>query len=125
VSVRKKRLILLAGVALGALGGLVAYTQQSKPLDPFEEAMRQREMYLETFGILPGDLIVVDKSLSPRAGTIVVAEVGGEFTVKHLERDAAGAWSLRADSPRWPGWSLPFTPECRIWGTVVAVVRRC
>ena len=36
-----------------------------------------------------------------------------------------GAWSLRADSPRWPGWSLPFTPECRIWGTVVAVVRRC
>ncbi|MEO0039942.1 MAG: translesion error-prone polymerase autoproteolytic subunit [Verrucomicrobiota bacterium] len=63
-------------------------------------------------GILPGALIVV-------------AEVGGEFTVKHLERDHAGAWSLRADSPRWPGWSLPFTPECRIWGTVVAVVRRC
>ena len=58
MSVRKKRLILLAGVALGALGGLVAYTQQSKPLDPFEEAMRQREMYLETFGILPGDLFV-------------------------------------------------------------------
>jgi len=76
-------------------------------------------------GILTDDLIVVDKSLSPRAGTIVVAEVGGEFTVKHLERDAAGAWRLRADSPRWPGWSLPFTPECRIWGTVVAVVRRC
>ena len=76
-------------------------------------------------GILPGDLIVVDKAPSPRAGTIVVAEVGGEFTVKHLERDHAGAWSLRADSPRWPGWSLPFTPECRIWGTVVAVVRRC
>ena len=76
-------------------------------------------------GILPGDLIVVDKAPSPRAGAIVVAEVGGEFTVKHLERDHAGAWSLRADSPRWPGWSLPFTPECRIWGTVVAVVRRC
>jgi DNA polymerase V len=76
-------------------------------------------------GILPGDLIVVDKAPAPRAGTIVVAEVGGEFTVKHLERDHDGAWSLRADSPRWPGWSFPFTPECRIWGTVVAVVRRC
>ena len=63
-------------------------------------------------GILSGDLIVV-------------AEIGGEFTVKHLERDAMGVWCLRADSPRWPGWSLPFTPECRIWGTVVAVVRRC
>ncbi len=60
MSVRKKRLILLAGVALGALGGLVAYTQQGEPLDPFEEAMRQREMYLETFGILPGELYVAE-----------------------------------------------------------------
>lgn len=69
MSVRKKRLILLAGVALGALGGLVAYTQQSKPLDPFEEAMRQREMYLETFGILPGDLFVEEgKELFYRKG---------------------------------------------------------
>jgi len=76
-------------------------------------------------GILSGDLIVVDKAAPTRSGTIVVAEVGGEFTVKHLERNAAGAWSLRADSPRWSGWSLPFTTECRIWGTVVAVVRRC
>ena len=76
-------------------------------------------------GIMTGDLIVVDKAVAPRPGTIVVAEVGGEFTVKHLERDSTGAWRLRADSPRWPGWSLPFTPECRIWGTVVAVVRRC
>ena len=51
-------------------------------------------------GILTGDLIVVDKALSPRAGAIVVAEVGDEFTVKRLERDGADGWRLRAESPR-------------------------
>ena len=76
-------------------------------------------------GILSGDLIVVDKSPSPRPGAIVVAEVCGEFTVKRLERDAAGVWTLSAEAPRWRDWSVAFTPECRIWGTVIGVVRRC
>ncbi|WP_018110653.1 sulfur oxidation c-type cytochrome SoxA [Thermus igniterrae] len=52
-----KHRLFLAGLALlGVLGGLFAYTQQQKPLDPYEEAMRQRQMYLETFGVLPGEL---------------------------------------------------------------------
>ncbi|OON41446.1 DNA polymerase V subunit UmuD [Izhakiella australiensis] len=35
-------------------------------------------------GINDGDLLVVDRSLPPRHGDIVVAAVGGEFTVKEL-----------------------------------------
>ncbi|ADH65257.1 diheme cytochrome SoxA (sulfur oxidation) (plasmid) [Allomeiothermus silvanus DSM 9946] len=35
---------------------LFALSQQEKPLDPFEEAMKQRQQYLQNFGILPGDL---------------------------------------------------------------------
>lgn len=50
--------LLIGGLVLGALLGFGAYTQQQKPLDPFEEAMRQRQMYLETFGVLPGELFV-------------------------------------------------------------------
>lgn len=76
-------------------------------------------------GILSGDLIIVDKSPAPRVGAIVVASVAGEFTVKRLDRDAAGAWTLRAESPRWREWSVAFTDECRIWGTVIGVVRHC
>ncbi|WP_243093740.1 sulfur oxidation c-type cytochrome SoxA [Thermus thalpophilus] len=65
----KKRIFLLGLVALGALGGLWAYTQGEKPLDPFEEAMRQRQMYLETFGVLPGELYVEEgKELFFRKG---------------------------------------------------------
>ncbi|ADW22709.1 MULTISPECIES: sulfur oxidation c-type cytochrome SoxA [Thermus] len=66
---RRNRLVFLGVLALGALAGLGAYTQQQKPLDPFEEAMRQRQMYLETFGVLPGDLFVEEgKELFFRKG---------------------------------------------------------
>ncbi|QXN65274.1 translesion error-prone DNA polymerase V autoproteolytic subunit [Serratia fonticola] len=41
------------------------------------------ESMIET-GILSGDLLIVDKALEPRHGDIVVASVGGEFTVKRL-----------------------------------------
>jgi DNA polymerase V len=76
-------------------------------------------------GILSGDLIVVDKAAPARVGAVVVAELEGEFTVKRLDRGADGAWCLRADGPGWPKGPLPFAGEFRIWGTVVAVVRRC
>ncbi len=66
---RKRRWILLGVVALGTWAGLGAYTQQQKPLDPFEEAMRQRQMYVETFGVLPGELFVEEgKELFFRKG---------------------------------------------------------
>lgn len=35
-------------------------------------------------GICPGDLLVFDRSLSPKSGDVVVATVGNEFTVKRL-----------------------------------------
>lgn len=64
----RKRLLALGSLALAALG-LFAYTQAPKPLDPFEEAMRQRQMYLETFGVLPGELFAEEgKELFHRKG---------------------------------------------------------
>ncbi|AFV76647.1 sulfur oxidation c-type cytochrome SoxA [Thermus oshimai] len=64
---RKRLVPVLLGLA--GLGALFAYTQGQKPLDPFEEAMRQRQMYLETFGVLPGELFVEEgKELFHRKG---------------------------------------------------------
>ncbi len=36
-------------------------------------------------GIFPGDVLVVDRSLEARHGDVVIAEYGGELTVKKLE----------------------------------------
>ena len=41
-------------------------------------------------GIYPGDLLVFDRSITPNNGDIIVASVGGEFTVKRLVITALG-----------------------------------
>lgn len=38
-------------------------------------------------GITDGDVVVVDRSLEPSIGNIVLAEVDGEFTVKYLGKE--------------------------------------
>lgn len=79
--------------------------------------LRARGISMTGAGILDGDILVVDRALSARSGSIVVAVVDGEFTVKTLQRQApACGCALRTrlittSSPpkgrRWKsgGWS--------------------
>ncbi len=73
-------------------------------------------------GILDGDLIAVDRATKPEDGSVVVAALGGELTVKRLVRRPSG-WELRAENPRYPAIMVP-DDGFAIWGVVVAVVRR-
>ena len=38
-------------------------------------------------GILPGDMVLVDKGAVPKSGDIVIAEVDGEWTMKYLRQE--------------------------------------
>ena len=72
-------------------------------------------------GILPGDMVIVDKSQNPKSGDIVIAEVDGAWTMKYLRK--------RGDSvtlvPANPNFQ-PIKPkhELKIAGVVTAVVRK-
>jgi DNA polymerase V len=66
-------------------------------------------------GIHSGDLLVVDRSLEPKDGAVVVAVVGGDFTVKRL-RVRGGRATLVAENPVHP--PLPDPGEFRVWGVV-------
>ena len=57
--------------------------------------------------ILPGDYLVVDKSLDAHAGSIVVAVVNNEFTLKRLRYDASGQAMLVAEEPRLCAHYIP------------------
>jgi repressor LexA len=72
-------------------------------------------------GILPGDMVLVDKGQSPKSGDIVIAEVDGEWTMKYLKRRGQGVILLAAN-PKY----APIKPksELRIAGVVTAVVRK-
>lgn len=44
-------------------------------------------------GIYPGDVLVVDRSLTAKHGDIVIAALNGELTVKKLEQNPSYVWS--------------------------------
>lgn len=72
-------------------------------------------------GIHPGDLLVVDRSLEPAHGKVVIAVVDNELTVKRLEvRD--GRVRLLAENDRYPPIELAQGVELQVWGVVTSVV---
>ncbi len=74
-------------------------------------------------GITHGDIVVVDKSLSPKSGDIVVAAVDGDFTLKHLKRDGDKAW-LVAANPAYPPIALHEATDAELWGVVTYVIHQ-
>ena len=72
-------------------------------------------------GIFPGDLLVVDRSIEARPGSIVVAAVGGELVVKRLRKEGAG-WFLAAENSDFP--PIEIGAEDAIWGVVSSSIRR-
>lgn len=74
-------------------------------------------------GIFPGDILVVDRSLTAGPNMVIIAVVDGEMTVKRLMRGRDG-WFLQADNRRYPPIKISGRSELLVWGVVVAVVRR-
>ena len=71
-------------------------------------------------GIYPGDILVVDRSLSPADGSVVVACIDNEFTVKYFRRDRNGMpWLMPANRLYRPIFLGPCQ-ELRIFGVVTA-----
>lgn len=73
-------------------------------------------------GIHSGDILVVDRSLDAADGSIVVAVVDGEFTVKRLSVVGRRV-RLMPENVAFP--PLDITPEhaFQVWGVVTGVVR--
>jgi DNA polymerase V len=70
-------------------------------------------------GISDGDVIVVDRSIKPKNGQIVVAVIDGEFTVKQLSL-RAGVVKLKAANPTFKDIRLntrPIGAICRLYGS--------
>ncbi|OGW56416.1 MAG: hypothetical protein A2Z09_01590 [Nitrospirae bacterium RBG_16_43_8] len=72
-------------------------------------------------GILPGDMVIVDKGQVPKSGDIVIAEVDGEWTMKYLDKGRDGVTLIPAN-PKFK----PIKPqkELKIAGVVTAVIRK-
>ena len=74
-------------------------------------------------GIDEGDILVVDRSLTPRHGQIVIAIVDNEFTVKYLHR-SKGTVKLVAANPTYPDITFSDAQTLEVWGVVTSCVKQ-
>lgn len=74
-------------------------------------------------GIHDGDLLVVDRSLRPASGDIIIACVDGDFTVKTYRRDKDGI-RLEPANPAFPVITLKPGQELDYFGKVTACIHR-
>jgi DNA polymerase V len=67
-----------------------------------------------------GDELIVNRALEPKDGSVVIAVLDGELTVKRLRITPTGV-VLQAENPRYPDILVPGLSELTIWG----VATRC
>lgn len=72
--------------------------------------------------IFPGDVVVVDRSLSPKHRSIVLAIIDGEPTLKRLNR-RGGMMVLHNENAKLPVFTVSEGTEVSIWGVVTATIR--
>ncbi|WP_447555802.1 LexA family protein [Vreelandella sp. EE22] len=75
---------------------------------------------MEGWGIFDGDLLVVDRSIQPRLGHILVALFDDEVLIKRYAL-YRGAAHLCSAHPLYPPLPLADT-DCQLWGVVRAVI---
>ena len=71
--------------------------------------------------IYSGDLLIVDRSLTPRNNNIVIASIFGDLTVKKLQKKENSLFLLSANSD-YPCIQVKEEMECFIWGVVTYII---
>jgi DNA polymerase V len=74
-------------------------------------------------GIHSGDMLIVDCSLEPVPGRVVIAVINGEHTVKRLVREGDRIL-LMAENPNYPPIEVSELAELHIWGVVTCVLHQ-
>jgi len=71
--------------------------------------------------ILPGDILVVDRSVEPSDGKIVIAIIDGDLTVKRL-RIIDGDYWLCPENDKFQAVKIEEWMNFSVWGVVMWVI---
>lgn len=77
-------------------------------------------------GINEGDIAVIDRSLQPTDGDVIVAYVNEEFTIKYLDltHKEEGYIELRPANPDYSPIRIDSTDNFCVWGVVVWTIKQ-
>ena len=72
-------------------------------------------------GIHSGDLLIIDRSITPQSDNIVIASIFGDLTVKKLKKKKNTLFLVSA-SDHYPSIEVKEEMECFIWGVVTFII---
>lgn len=84
--------------------------------------MRVNGNSMITAGIFSDDVVIVDKSIKPTNGKIVIAVVDGEMLIRRYEKSFNRLF-LTAESPRVARIEVNETTDFKVWGVVTCILR--
>lgn len=76
---------------------------------------------MKDVGIFPNDILIVDRSIQPVDGKIVIAAIDGELTVKRLKKEK-GVVYLMPENKAFKPIVIKEMQELNIWGVVTNVI---
>ena len=125
---KKKFPLLSTSISAGFPSPADDYTEESIDLNehliinPFSTFfLRVKGYSMINSGIQDNDLIIVDKSLVPKLGNIVIAMTDGEFTVKRLAKKNNELY-LKAENNNHPDLNFKDYHDIQIWGVVIYAI---
>lgn len=71
--------------------------------------------------IPPKAKLIVDKSITPQNGDIVLAVLNGEFTVKFLRKNDRKCWLCPANN-KYPEIEITEDMNLQVWGVVTTII---
>lgn len=74
-------------------------------------------------GINEGDLLIIDRSLTPQDGNIAVCFIDGDFTVKRLSVRDDGIYLTPANAA-FPELKVSEGSNFQVWGVVSHIIKR-
>ncbi|TCM66442.1 DNA polymerase V [Acinetobacter calcoaceticus] len=129
----------LESVAAGFPSPAQDYTERTIDLNTFlirnppaTFLVRVESLSMQNIGIEIGDHILIDRSLQPQHGDIVLALINNEFTVKrfmyeqppqHGNSTQAKVW-LKAENTAFPDIYPHSAEQLEIWGVVTFILKK-
>lgn len=123
----------VSGAATQARGGEVAAPPDTRRirleeklvLDPEATFYMQVEgdPAVEIGGVRGGDWLVVDRSVAPYTGALVVAAIDGDLVLRRVEKEKSGRRLLR-DVRKTGAKARTAEEDALIWGVVSWFIRR-
>jgi DNA polymerase V len=73
-------------------------------------------------GLFPGDIAIVDRAMTAVDGSIVLALLAGEFTIKRYRKKGARTW-LQAENPAFENIEINEDSGFEVWGVIAKSIR--